>query len=129
MGIHPHDAKIVTDAMVEDLRQLSQDPRVVAIGEVGLDFHYNNSDPKIQEETFRKMIRLAREVKLPLSIHVRDAYDRLYEIMKEEKAFECGGVIHCFSGDWDFAQKMMDQKFYLSFSGIITFKSPKHFVK
>ncbi len=122
VGIHPHDAKIVTDEMVEDLRKLSQDPRVVAIGEVGLDFFYNNSDPQIQEEAFRKMIRLAREVKLPLSIHVRDAYDRLYQIMEEEKAFECGGVIHCFSGDWVFAQKMIDNKFYISFSGIITFK-------
>ena len=122
VGIHPHDAKIVTDEMVEDLRKLSQDPRVVAIGEVGLDFFYNNSDPQIQEEAFRKMIRLAREVKLPLSIHVRDAYDRLYQIMEEEKAFECGGVIHCFSGDWEFAQKMIDKKFYISFSGIITFK-------
>ncbi len=122
VGIHPHDAKIVTDEMVENLRKLSEHPKVVAIGEVGLDFFYNNSDPSLQEEAFRKMLRLAKQVRLPLSIHVRDAYDRLYEIMKEEKAFECGGVIHCFSGDWNFAQKMMAEKFYLSFSGIITFK-------
>lgn len=122
VGIHPHDANIVTDEVVENLHKLSSEPKVLAIGEVGLDFYYNNSDPKIQEEAFRKMIRLAREVRLPLSIHVRDAYDRLYEIMKEENAFECGGVIHCFSGDCNFAQKMIAQKFYLSFSGIITFK-------
>ncbi len=122
VGIHPHDASIVTDAMVEDLRKLTENSKVVAIGEVGLDFFYNHSNPEVQEEAFRKMIHLAREVRLPLSIHVRDAYDRLYQIMEEEKAFECGGVIHCFSGDWEFAQKMMDQKFYLSFSGIITFK-------
>lgn len=122
VGIHPHDASIVTDAMVEDLRKLTENPKVVAIGEVGLDFFYNHSNPEVQEETFRKMIRLAREVRLPLSIHVRDAYDRLYQIMEEENAFECGGVIHCFSGDWEFAEKMMAKKFYLSFSGIITFK-------
>jgi len=122
VGIHPHDAKLVTPEVVDTLRALTQQPKVVALGEVGLDFHYNNSDPQVQEGVFCQMIQLARETRLPLSIHVRDAYERLYAIMKEEGAFEGGGVIHCFSGDWDFAQKMIDQGFHISFSGIITFK-------
>ncbi|MBL7685026.1 MAG: YchF/TatD family DNA exonuclease [Deltaproteobacteria bacterium] len=122
VGIHPHDAQILTPAMIDDLRNLAQNSKVVAIGEIGLDFYYSHSEHSTQEKVFRQMIHLAKELRLPISIHVRDAYERLYEIMKEEKAFECGGVIHCFSGDWNFAKKMIDEKFYLSFSGIITFK-------
>jgi len=122
VGIHPHDAKLVNDQVLDEIRALTQKPKVVALGEVGLDFHYNNSEPEIQEKVFRQMIGLAKETRLPLSIHVREAYDPLYQILEEEKGFEGGGVIHCFSGDWNFAQKMIDKGFYISFSGIITFK-------
>src|SRR4030095_11447373 len=122
VGVHPHDAQIVTDEMVENLKALTSERKVVAIGEIGLDFHYNHSDPKTQEEVFRRMIRLAREVNLPISIHNRDSDARLYEILEEEKGFEGGGVVPCFSSDWAFAQKMIDRGFYISFSGIITFK-------
>jgi TatD DNase family protein len=122
VGIHPHDAKIVTDRTVEDLRNLIADKKVIAIGEIGLDFYYKHSEPKIQEEAFRKMIRLAREKKLPIVIHNRDADERLYQILEEENGFETGGVVHCFTSNWDFAKKMIDRGFYISFSGIITFK-------
>lgn len=122
VGIHPHDAHLVTPQMIEDLKSLLADKKVIAIGEVGLDFHYNHSDPKVQEEVFRQMIRLAKEVRLPMVLHVRDAYDRLYTILEEEEGFECGGVVHCFTGDWSFAEKMIEKGFYISFSGVITFK-------
>ncbi|MFO1519957.1 MAG: YchF/TatD family DNA exonuclease [bacterium] len=122
VGMHPHDAKLVTDSTVEDLKNLLSDKKVVAIGEIGLDFHYNHSEPKVQEEAFRKMIRLAKETKLPIVIHNRDSDERLYQILEEEKGFETGGVVHCFSSNWEFAKKMIDRGFYISFSGIITFK-------
>ncbi len=122
VGIHPHDASLVTDEVIEKLRQLIPNSKVVAIGEVGLDYHYNHSDPVIQRQVFRQMIQLAKEVHLPLVLHVRDAYDDLFQILKEEDGFQVGGVVHCFSGDLDFAKKMIAEGFKISFSGIITFK-------
>jgi TatD DNase family protein len=122
VGIHPHDAKIVTVQTVEDLKNLMADKKVIAIGEIGLDFFYKHSEPEVQEEAFRKMIRLAKEKKLPIVIHNRDSDDRLYRILEEENGFETGGVVHCFTSTWEFAKKMIDRGFYISFSGIITFK-------
>lgn len=122
IGIHPHDAKIVDEKIVNDLENLTAEKKVVAIGEIGLDYYYEHSDADIQKKVFRQMIQLAKKVKLPISIHVRDAYEELYQILEEENGFEYGGVIHCFSGDWNFARKMIEKGFYVSFSGIITFK-------
>ncbi len=122
VGIHPHDAKEVTDSTLENIRHLISDHKVVAIGEIGLDFHYKHSEPQVQEEVFRQFIRLGKEKKLPLIIHNRNSDDRLYQILEEEKGFEGGGVIHCFSSTWEFAKKVIDKGFHISFSGIITFK-------
>ena len=122
LGVHPHEANQVNTQVLQDIEKLSSHPKVVAIGEVGLDFHYNHSDQASQELAFRQFIALARKVKKPLSIHSRNCDATLLKIMEEEKAAEVGGIIHCFSSDYPFAQKMLELNFYISFSGIVTFK-------
>jgi TatD DNase family protein len=102
---------------------LAQNKKVVAYGEIGLDYHYNHSSPKEQRDRFREQIQLARELKLPVIIHTREAQDDTIAILKEERASEVGGVFHCFSGDAWLAKDALDLGFYLSFSGILTFQS------
>ncbi|MCK4739502.1 MAG: YchF/TatD family DNA exonuclease [Deltaproteobacteria bacterium] len=124
LGIHPHEAKeVVSNKTYELIKKLASEASkdVLAIGETGLDFHYTNSPREKQIEVFRAQIALARELKLPLIIHTREADKETAEILKEEKAGEIGGVIHCFSGTSEFAKKALDMGFYLSFTGIITF--------
>jgi TatD DNase family protein len=96
---------------------------VVAIGETGLDYYYDNSPRAVQQEVFHQFIQLARRLRLPLSIHLRDAYDDAVAILKDEHASEIGGVIHCFSGDRHAARAFLDLNFDLSFSGVVTFKN------
>ncbi|MDD5450533.1 MAG: TatD family hydrolase [Desulfovibrionales bacterium] len=120
-GIHPHDAKGVTDETYDDLRHLTKNPRVVAIGEIGLDFFKEYSPRREQEICFRQQIQLARELRLPLIIHDRDAHDETIRILREEKAEDMGGVFHCFSGDYTFAGKCLDMGFYISIAGVVTF--------
>ena len=120
-GIHPHDAKGVTDETYDDLRHLTKNPRVVAIGEIGLDFFKEYSPRREQEICFRQQIQLARELRLPLIIHDRDAHDETIRILREEKAEDVGGVFHCFSGDYTFAGKCLDMGFYISIAGVVTF--------
>lgn len=122
-AIHPHDCGKAPQADWDRLEALAADPRVVAIGETGLDFHYNHSLPDRQREAFRWTIALARKVKKPLVVHVREADAEAAQILKEEKAPEVGGQIHCFSGDRAAARTYLDLGFHLSFSGIITFKT------
>jgi TatD DNase family protein len=95
----------------------------VAYGEIGLDYHYNHSSPQEQRERFREQIQLARELRLPVIIHTRDAQDDTIAILKEERASEIGGVFHCFSGDAWLAKDALELGFYLSFSGILTFQN------
>lgn len=123
VGVHPHDARIVNPAVLEELTQLARRPKVVAIGETGLDYYYDNSPRELQQSVFRQFIAMARQLGLPLSIHLRDAYDDAVAILREEKAAEVGGVIHCFSGDRRVARLMLDLNFDLSFSGVVTFKN------
>lgn len=123
VGVHPHDARIVTPEIVEEIARLAQRPKVVAIGETGLDYYYDNSPRAVQQDVFRKFIQLARRVRLPIVIHLRDAYDDAINIMREEHAAEVGGVIHCFSGDRKAAAACLDLGFDLSFSGVVTFKN------
>jgi TatD DNase family protein len=122
VGIHPHAARTVTLAVVEELQRLAHTPKVVAIGETGLDYYYDNSPRHLQQEAFRRFIALARCLALPLVIHLRDAHDDALAIMRAEKAAEVGGVIHCFSGDRAAARAFLNLGFDLSFSGIVTFK-------
>lgn len=124
VGIHPHDADRVTERCYEIVRELATgNPKVVAIGEIGLDFYRDRSPRDAQEEVFRRFIRLARELKLPIIIHDRDAHDRILAIMKEENAHEVGGVLHCFSGDLAMAQEVIAMGFKISIPGTVTYAS------
>jgi TatD DNase family protein len=123
LGIHPHDSRLATDAHYSFIRTHAvNEKRVVAIGEIGLDFHYNHSSPEIQKSVFRSFIRLAKEVKLPVIIHDREAHEESFSILQEEGAKDTGGIFHCFSGDYDFAKKILDFGFYISITGVVTFK-------
>ena len=99
IGVHPHEVKQIGDSWYDDLRRLAQHPKVVAYGEIGLDYHYNNSPPKLQRDRFREQVCLARELGLPMVIHTREAQEDTISILKDEKGSEVGGVFHCFSGD------------------------------
>lgn len=123
VGVHPHDAKSITDETYARVRALAQQPKVVGLGETGLDFYYDNSPREEQRVHFRKFIRLARELQLPLSMHVRDAYPESAQILREEGEGQIRGVMHCFTGNADEARMLLDLGLYISFSGIITFKS------
>ncbi len=123
VGIHPHEASLVDDGVLDTIRRLARHRKVVAIGETGLDYHYDNSPRPAQQEAFRRFVGLARELSLPLVIHLRAADDDAVRILREERATEVGGVIHCFSGDAHSARSFLDLGFHLSFSGIVTFKT------
>ena len=122
VGIHPHDAKTINAETYSLLRELAADNNVVAIGEIGLDFYRNLSSQEIQVQHFREQLWLAREVSLPVIIHDREAHQKVLQILQEEKAATVGGVIHCFSGDWEMAKACLDLGFYISIPGTITFK-------
>jgi TatD DNase family protein len=123
IGVHPHEVKHIGDDWYDELRRLAQHAKVVAYGEIGLDYHYNHSPPKDQRERFREQVQLARDLRLPVVIHTREAQEDTISILKEEKASEVGGVFHCFSGDAWLAKDALDLGFYLSFSGILTFNN------
>jgi TatD DNase family protein len=123
VGVHPHDAAATSDADVEELERLARHPRVVAVGEVGLDYHYDHSPRDVQAKMLRRMIALAREVKKPIVIHTRSAPSDTLDILEEENARDVGGIIHCFSEDRAFAERALSLDFDLSFSGILTFKN------
>jgi TatD DNase family protein len=123
IGIHPHNAKDINEGTFTDLRVLSQDERVKAIGEIGLDFFRKLSPKDVQMVRFRQQIDLAKELDLPIVVHARDAQKEVLTILREEEAGEIGGVFHCFSGDYDMARSCMDLGFSLSIPGTITFKN------
>jgi TatD DNase family protein len=123
VGIHPHDARECTPAALRQLRKLAAHPRVVALGEMGLDFYRNLSPPEAQIQAFRDQIRLARELGKPIVVHDRDAHSHILRVLREERAQETGGVIHCFSGDSVMAKDCLEMGFYLSIPGSVTFKN------
>lgn len=120
-GIHPHEARLATDQTYDELRGLARDGRIVALGEMGLDFHYDYSARDVQREVLRRQLRLAREVGLPVIIHTREADDETAAILEGEGAGEVGGVIHCFTGGRELARRALALGFYISFSGIVAF--------
>lgn len=122
VGVHP-DARDVQEPSVDQLVRLAADPRVVAIGETGLDYFYGSGDLEWQRERFRVHIRAARQAHKPLIIHSRQAKDDTLRILREEHAEQVGGVMHCFAEDWDMAQQSIALGFYISFSGIVTFRN------
>ena len=122
IGVHPHDA--ARDGRL-DFEPFWAHPRLLAVGEVGLDYHYDHSPRDTQAEVFRQFIALARRVRKPLIIHTRSAAEDTLQILETEQARDAGGVIHCFSEDRAFATRALDLGFYLSFSGIVTFKTAR----
>ncbi|MDC0422687.1 TatD family hydrolase [Methylophilaceae bacterium] len=122
VGVHP-DYEDINEPSVDRLVALAQHTNVVAIGETGLDYFRLKGDLSWQRERFRIHIRSAIESELPLIIHTRSAQEDTIKIMKDEKASKAGGVMHCFTESYDMAKKAIDQNFYISFSGIITFKN------
>jgi len=127
LGVHPHNAKEIDDRTYAELRDLCQGEKVKAYGEIGLDFFRNLSPREVQLARFREQIALAKELKLPIVVHDRDAHQETLEILRSEKAEECGGIIHCFSGDSDMAKHCLDMGFYISIPGSITFRNAKPF--
>ena len=123
VGMHPHDAKEVSEEDLTRLQKLTRDPKVVAVGETGLDFYYDHSPRETQIKIFRRFIQIARETGLPLVVHDRDAHHEIVELLKAEGERKLRGVIHCFTGDYEAAKEFLDLGLYLSFSGIITFKN------
>lgn len=124
VGVHP-DYENEIEPTPEGLVQRSQHPKVVAIGETGLDYYRLKGDLEWQRERFRTHIRAAKQAKLPLIIHTRDARQDTIDILRQEAAQEVGGVMHCFTESWEMAQASIDLGFYISFSGIVTFKNAR----
>jgi TatD DNase family protein len=120
-GVHPHDAKIMTDTLEEELRTLGREGRLVAVGEIGLDFHYDHSPRDVQRDVFRRQVRLARDLGLPVIVHTREADLETAALLEDEGAGEVGGVIHCFTGGHELADRALALGFHLSFSGIVAF--------
>ncbi len=127
LGIHPHNAKEIDDQTYPLLKDLCKNGKVKAYGEIGLDFFRNLSPQDIQLKRFREQIGLAKELGLPIIIHDREAHQETLEILKSEKAEEYGGIIHCFSGDYEMAKVCMDMGFYISIPGSITFRNAERF--
>lgn len=123
VGYHPHDAQSASEAGLRKISAMLARPEVVAVGEIGLDYYYELSLPVVQREVFRRQIRMARRAGKPIIVHSRDAHEDTLKILKEEKAEEVGGVMHCFSGDDQVARAVLDLGFYISFAGNLTFKS------
>jgi TatD DNase family protein len=122
VGVHPHNAADCDEPRIAALAALARSPKVVAIGETGLDFHYMHSPADAQERSFRRHLKLACALNRPVMIHCREAERRLCEIVRETGLPPAGGMIHCFTGDADAAREFVELGFYVSFSGILTFR-------
>lgn len=121
IGVHPHEARGFDEARAAEIRLLAADAKVVAIGEIGLDYHYDHSPRDVQRDVFRRQIRIAHDVSLPIVVHSREAEDDTARILEEERAGALGGVIHCFTSRPVLAERTLAMGFCISFSGIVTF--------
>lgn len=129
VGVHPHDVKEMDDVTLELLESLAKKPKVMAIGEIGLDFYYDHSPRECQREWFRKQIQLAHRVGLPIIVHDRDANDETLKILKEEKAFQAGVVMHCYSGSEELAKQYIRLGAYISIAGPVTYSNARKIVE
>jgi len=125
VGWHPVESIYMQEEDLGWIESLCSHPKVVAIGEIGLDYHWDTSPKDVQHKVFRQQIALAKKVKKPIIIHNRDAHADIIKILKEEGAAEVGGIMHCFSGSWEIAKQCLDMNFYISFGGPVTFKNAK----
>lgn len=125
IGIHPHDAKIVTADTIAELKKLAQSEKVVAIGETGLDFHYNYSKPQDQMRVFASQLKIAKALNLSVIVHCREAFDETIGVLEQHGHGVRRVVFHCFSGSAEQAKIVLGKGFYISFTGVITFKNAK----
>jgi len=123
VGVHPHDAKSMTDETVSELEKMLSHPKAVAVGEIGLDYHYDFSPRDVQKKRFREQLELARHLKLPVIIHEREALQDTLDLVCRYK--DLTGVFHCFSGSWETAKIILDLGWYISFTGVVTFKNAR----
>ena len=123
VGMHPHDAKDVGEDELQKLKELTSHPKVIAVGETGLDYYYDHSPREVQRRVFAEFIHLARETGLPIVVHERDAANDAAQLLRGEGEGKIRGVIHCFTGNYEAACAYLDLGFYISFTGIITFKN------
>jgi TatD DNase family protein len=122
LGVHPHEANAASSELLSELEQMTQSPRVIGWGEIGLDYHYDHSPRDVQQLVFRQQLQLARVAKLPVIIHCRDAWDDCLLILGDEWAGSgVGGILHCFSGSAQVARQAADWGFLISFAGNVTF--------
>ena len=121
VGVHPHDSKSMTDETVLELEKLLSHPKAMAVGEMGLDFHHNFSPKDVQKMRFREQLELARHVRKPVIIHERESLSDTLGTIRDYR--DLTGVFHCFSGSWETAKTILDMGWYLSFTGVITFKN------
>lgn len=127
LGVHPHNAKEVDEQTYSTLKRLCREEKVRGLGEIGLDFYRDHSPRDLQLKRFREQIGLAKALGLPIVVHDRDAHRETLDVLKTEKAWECGGIIHCFSGDDAMAKKCLDMGFHISVPGSITFRKTEKF--
>ena len=125
VGVHPSDTAELMDADMDTLKEYATMDKILAIGEIGLDYYWNEPEREIQKKWFEAQIELAREVKLPIIIHSRDAAKDTYDIMKALHTEDIGGVVHCFSYSKEMARQFLDMGFYIGIGGVVTFKNAK----
>lgn len=125
VGVHPSDTADLTDSDIDTLKEYAGKDKILAIGEIGLDYYWDEPERTIQKKWFEAQIELAREVKLPIIIHSRDAAKDTYDIMKALHAEDIGGVVHCFSYSKEMARQFLDMGFYIGIGGVVTFKNAK----
>lgn len=129
VGVHPSDCEGLTEADMDRLKRESEHNKIKAIGEIGLDYYYDDVPRDVQKKWFSRQIELAREVKLPIIVHDREAHQDTLDIMRNSGARDAGGVLHCFSGSCDMARDVLDLGFYIAFGGTLTFKNARRAVE
>lgn len=129
IGIHPHCAADFRDEDLDEIEKMARHEKCVAIGEIGLDYHYDFSPRDRQQQVFRRQIQLAHKVSKPIVVHDREAHQDILDILQQEKAEECGCLIHCFSGSREMAKIIMKRGYYVSIGGAATFKNARHIIE
>ena len=127
VGVHPHDARYVPPYYyIEELEKMLKNPKTVAVGEIGLDYYYDHSPRDVQKEVFLEQLNMAKRARVPVIIHIREAYGDFLEIMRREGLEPIRGVMHCYSGSLEVAYECIEMGFYISFAGPVTFKNAKN---
>jgi TatD DNase family protein len=129
VGVHPHEVKNMNDNTLAVIEEYAKDKKVVAIGEIGLDYHYDHSPRELQKHWFAQQINLAKKLDLPIIVHDRDAHEDTMNLIRSEDAKTVGGVFHCFAGSVEMSRELLDNNFYISTGGAVTFKNARRIVE